>query len=448
MWPFSKKKIPFPYSDIASQLDMALKSFSLPEVSPNWKLFSQRQTDWLPQVAINEGYKASAVVYAAVEKRAKLIASVPWKAQRRKGDDWEDVGEGDPLQELLERPNPDQSMYEFMYGLSQSADLAGNAFISEVKAGRKNQPQELWMYPAKYMKIAPGKVDLVEYYEYDNQGVKRKIPTEDMIQIRMPNPDSPYWGMPPLMAAGQATDIDREAGAFQKVSLQNRGLSDLHVQLPDGSTPEQADYVRDKLKERNQTPANARAPLVSSGQVKQLNQTAAEMDFVNSRKAVWAEIAAVFGVPLATMGFTEDVNLANAEAMDKQLWQNTIVPQLELIKRQLNHGLAKEFYSSPERRDVRIVYDLSNVTALQEDLTDKLDNAKQLWGMGVPFNVLNQKMELGFDDITGGDIGYLPTGVLPAGFEGQSSVEPEEEIPDNVKQMIKALCYGDTENKA
>ena len=158
------------------------------------------------------------------------------------------------------------------------------------------------------------------------------------------------------------------------------------------------------------------------------------MDFVNSRKANWAEIAAVFGVPLASLGFTENVNLANAKEMNRSLWQDTIIPQLELIKRQLNQQLAIEFGA-----DVVISYDLSNVAALQEDLDKKLVNAESLWRMGVPFNVINQKLELGLDDIEGGDIGYLPTGVLPVGFE---SPAPEQQMTDDVKMAIHKLAYG------
>ena len=416
-WPFSRKlKTPAP--PIAAQVSMAIKSVSLPEATPRWWLFSRNNPQWSTQIAIEEGYNASAIVYAAVEKRAKLVASVPWVAEKRdRNGDWI-AQEGSPLQRLLDRPNPEQSMYELMYEVSQSLDLAGNSYLSEVRSGRR-PPTAIWHLPAQYMRLKPGRARLVDLYEYQEAGNKIAMDPDDIIHLKMPNPNSSWFGMPVLMAAGRATDIDRESGIWQKSSLQNRGVIDIHFEVPEGTTPEQIDKAKEQWREKHSGAHNAREPIFTSGKVSQLGQTAVEMDFVNSRRAVWTEIAAVFGVPLATLGLTEDVNLANAESMNKQLWENTIIPQLELLQRQLNHQLAIEY--GPEWR---VRYDKSNVEALQEGLDRKLESAERLYRMGVPFNMINQHLELGLGDIEGGNIGYIPSGLIPASFD---TLRAEEE---------------------
>ena len=398
----------FKKNKVIEAFPFELKSFTLPQVTASWKLYGQGQHGWNSEKAISEGYQSSAVVYACVEKRAKLIASVPWKVMI--GDN--EAPDSHPLKKLIDRPNPDQSLYEFMYSMSQSLDLTGNSFIAETKAGTRMQPVELWQFETKRMKIHRGDKRLIDKYTYSGESNDKQIPAEDMVQIRMPNPESPVWGMPVLRGGSIATDVDREAGAFQKVSLQNRGLSDFMVKVPEGATQEQVDAIRDKLKERQQGAANARNPIVTTGDVKQLSQTAAEMDFVNSRKSVWTEIAAAFGVPLAAIGFTENVNLANAEEMNKQLWEATIIPQLDLIMEQLNSQLAVEFGVG-----VKLCYDTSNVPALQEAYDKKLENAKKLWDMGVPFDVINEKLELGFDSFDGSNIGYIQSSLLPNGID-------------------------------
>lgn len=411
VWLFSRKTIKSPALPVSNQLAFSIKSLSLPEATPKWFLFSKRDATWNVNTAINEGYSASSIVYTAVEKRAKLIASVPWSVQRKTPEGWETLTQH-PLQRLIENPNPDQSFYELMYEASQSLDLAGNAYISEIRMNDNGLPVALWLLPAEHIKIKPSRTNMVEHYEYSDGGVKQKIDPKDMIQLKMPNPANRYFGMPVLMAAGRATDVDRESGIWQKSSLQNRGVLDIHVEVPEGTTPEQIEEAKKQYREKHGGGKNAREPMFSSGRITQMGQNAVEMDFVASRRSVWTEIAAVFGVPLAAMGFTEDVNLANANAMMRQLWQNTVIPQLELIKRQLTQQLAREFGA-----DIRLNYDLSNVPAFAEDMTEKLQNAERLFRLGVPFNTVNQYLELKLDDIDGGNVGYIPSGLIPTSFD-------------------------------
>ena len=426
MWPFSKKIIANTPS-VAAQVSFALKSITLPESQPTWSLFPQSQRDWSTSVAIDEGYNASAIVYAAVEKRAKLIASVPWYAGTKNADgDIERLPANHPLNLLINRPNPDQSWYELMYCASQMLDLSGSAFMPEVKGGARQEPISITVLNSEFMKIKPGTERLVAMYQYVNGNITRNIDPDDMIQLKLPNPKNPYFGQPVLMAAGRATDVDREAGNWQKASLQNRNISDIHVKVPEGTQPDQIESIRDALRKRSQTSDNARDALVTSGDVNQLSRTAVEMDFTNSRRSVWTEIAAVFGVPLGAMGFTEDLNLANAEAMMKQLWQETIVPQLELLKRQLDHQLASEFGPN-----ICIEFDLSNVSALQESLDSKLVNAEKMWRLGISLEAINQRLELGFDDAD-----------LP---DESEEAEPIDMGTEEVKRLLKSVSYGGDE---
>jgi HK97 family phage portal protein len=437
MWPFTKK-ISANVPTTKQQVEFLIKSLTLPEAQPRWSLYPQQQK-WNTATAIEEGYNASTIVYTAVEKRAKLLASVPWYAGTKDNEgNIERLPMSHPLNQLIENPNRDQSWYELMYGASQQLDLSGNGFISEIRGGVRNEPIELWLLPTRYMKIAPGRENLVAYYEYSNGTTTRRIENEDMVQLRLPNPDDPIFGQPVLMAAGRATDIDRESADWQKSSLQNRGVLDLHMAMPEGTTQEQIEAVREALKKRQSGPSNAREPMVSNAKVEQLGQTAVEMDFINSRRSVWTEIAAAFGVPLAAMGFTEDVNLANAKEMDKQLWKNTIIPNLELLRRQLTKQLASEFGDN-----VVMMYDLSGISALQESFTDKLNNADKLFKMGYPANVINETLELNLPEIEGGDIGYIPTGLIPTGLDSQIDEDIDEELDAKSLSILKKLTYGE-----
>lgn len=434
----NQKTLQQPNYSVIEQIEKALqtgelKSLTLPELRPRWGVGGMSQ-NWDTKKAIVEGYDASAVVYAAVEKRAKLIASVPWNAQKLVGDTWENQPDS-PLQKLIKMPNTSQSWYELMYALVQQMDLSGNGYLSEIKGGINGTPFELWLLPSEGTSIKAGTEKLISEYQFNGEMGKRKVAAEDMIHLKRPNPNSPYFGMPVLMAAGRATDIDREAGNWQKTSFQNRSVADLHIEVPEGATKEQRDEVREKVKERQAGPANARAPIVSSGKVNQLGQNAVEMDFIQSKKSVWTEIAACFGVPLAMLGFTEDVNLANADAMKRLLWEDTIIPELDLIKRQITHQLASEFESGNEQW--RIEPDTSNIAALKDDLSSRLDSGTKMLSMGYTRNEINERLELGFDETDGGDVRYEPVGLIPQGLADNDDDPSDDGVKDS-----KAIAYG------
>lgn len=434
MWPFSKK-IRQQLPSVPSQVAMAVKSVTLPEAQPDWKLFAKKDKLWSIENAILEGYNASAVVYTCIEKRATLVSSVPWYAGQKMSDGTvERLPESHPLNMLINRPNPETSWLEVMHEWSQSLDLAGNAYSSIIRGGARGLPTAIWNLQAQYIKIKPGREQLVDRYEYQvYSGSKKTVEAQDMLHLRQPNPNDPIFGMPTLMAAGRATDIDRESGNWQKSSLQNRSASSLHIEVPEGTQPEDAQAIQQSVMEKYSGSANADKPFVTSGKITNLNRTAAEMDFVNSRKAVWAEICAVFGLSMSDLGFTESVNLANAQAMARQLWKNTIIPRLELMKRQLNIQLATDFGPN-----ICIEYDTSNVDALQENYTELLTNAQILWQMGFSLEAINKRLELGFDEDDFPD---------EMDLSPEPESEEEETQDEEVKRLMKSVSYGAKNDK-
>jgi hypothetical protein len=135
------------------------------------------------------------------------------------------------------------------------------------------------------------------------------------------------------------------------------------------------------------------------------------MDFIESRKMTREEICAIFQVPPPMVGIYDHATLANIETARKIFWLDTVIPFLEDLQSAFNLALTPEFGD-----DLMLEFDVSNVEAIQENYRDKIETAKSLWAMGVPFNQINQQLELGFDDIPGGDVGYLPMNMLPAGM--------------------------------
>lgn len=404
-----------------------LKSVSLPELllTHMAPVFQQ----WDAEVAIEQGLKASAIFYACVDRRAKSIAAVPWKAMRKQSDGSLVHAPNSPLQRLIDRPNPDFAWSEMMELVSHHIDLAGNAFWTIIKAGNEGNPVELWPVLPQGIKIQAGKTRMIDFYRYQRAGVTRDIQTADMVHIKTANPNNFLFGMPTIQAAGRAVDIDREASKFQLSSMSNRGVSDYAIIIDPDTSPEQLERLKAMHKEKQAGADNARKPFVTTKDIKLLNQTAVEMDFVASRSKVWAEICSAMGVPQPMVGLLEDATLANIETARRIFWIDTMIPLLRLIRGQLNRQLAEQF--GPEWA---IDYDTSDVEALREDYAKKLTEARALFDMGVPFNLINEKLELGMKPIDGGDVGYLSASLTPTVIEDGEAIEGETMATGNAVQ--------------
>lgn len=410
-----------------------IKSYSAPELLLAYYGKTAQFNKWDTEKAIKEGFKHSTWVYSCIQVRANNASSVPWIVERKRGDDWV-LDKESQLSRLIASPNPDMSWAELIEVTIQHLDLSGNAYWSKVRAG--DRIVELWPLMPTAIKVVPGRIRLVENYEYHLGTVRKNIPPNDLVHFKYPDPSNMFFGVSPLISAAQAVDIDNEAERFQKVSLENRGLSDLHFEIPADATPEQVAQMRDIYRDSQGGPRNARKALFSSAKVQSLNTTAAELDFTESRRFIRDEICSAFGVPPPMVGNYEKATLANIETARQIFWRDTLVPLLSRLDGIINNQIAVEYGS-----EYRVRYDLSQVTALQENYTEKVTNARNLWSMGLPFNEINRRLEMGFNEIDGGEIGYLPSGLLPTNFMDEDT--EERSLP--VDQLAR-LAYGEKQD--
>ena len=128
-----------------------------------------------------------------------------------------------------------------------------------------------------------------------------------------------------------------------------------------------------------------------------ISMSPVEMDFMNTRRMTREEICAIFGVPPVLVGILDRATYSNFETARFVFWTETIVPLISDLEKKLNHQLANEYDNT------RIRFAVEDVGALSRLTTANIQAAQILYGMGVPFNEINQSMGLGLNDIPGGD---------------------------------------------
>jgi HK97 family phage portal protein len=405
------------------------KSMRFSQLLPEWRTNQDAKfNDWSTERAIREGLKSSTYVYSCIQLIARSIASVPWGTYKQKTNkEWVEI-EGHPLTALIERPTPYHNRKDLMEGMAHHLYLGGNAIFTKVRAG--GTVAELWQLPTDAIKVIPSRKDFIDHYFYELDGVRQRFEQKDIIHNKFNDPANPYWGLAPLQAGARTVDTDVEAVRFQKVSLQNRAISDGIFTFENHLTKDQWEEARAMVREQHQGIDNARTPWILGAGAKwqQMSLSPAELDFLNSRKFSREEICSIFNVPPPMIGILENSTYNNIETARKIFWQDCIIPLLEDIKNCFNLSLTPEF-----GQGIELSFDISNVEALQTSNTEKMATAQTLFGMGVPFNQINQRLELGFDPIEGGDTGYLAANLMPANILEQGPQEPEPNPTDPPK---------------
>lgn len=350
--------------------------------------------------AVKDGLKACGWVYRAVTIIARSAAKVPWAVQDIESGEWND---GHRLSKLLDNPCPDLSRLDLFILLHQWQQLTGLAYMYKVKAG--NETRELWPISPEQIKPAGSKTRdklLDGYFERTTGGYAKSLSamfTRDLVvPFRFIDPSNPLEGISPLRAAARSVDTDVEQQTWNKSAMQNRGVVDTVISYKQEITQDQFDLVVAKLKERMSGSDNARMPFVTGNQadVKRLALSPVEMDFIASRKWNKEEIFTIFGVPMQLVGSEAASTYDNFNTARRVLWELTIIPILDDHADTLNRAFQDELSAGE-----RIWYDTSGITALQDDQERQAKVARQYWDMGVPMDVINERLSLGLDEFPG-----------------------------------------------
>jgi len=393
-------------------------------------------TTWSTDRAIAQGLKASVWVYACIRNLA-LSASIPLLVEKRVSEtEWEPVPDH-PLMQLLAYPNPHMSGQDILERTCYHLNLGGNALWHIVSAGTPPAPIELWPLPPDRIKPIPHETDWISGYEYRIGSTKRILMPEEVLHMQFVDPGNPYWGMSPLQAAARVVDTDVEAVRWNKLSLQNRAVTDGVFSFGQPMSREQWEEVREMVRDQHQGAEHAHDPWVLGydSKYQQMSLSPVEMDFLASRRFHVSEICAVYGVPVVLLS-PERTTFNNMAVGERRLWMSAIIPYLEDLCSALNLTLVPFWDAGRRSRNaqatLRIRPDTSNVPALHAILGEKVKTAKELWEMGVPFNMLNQRLQMGFEDVPDGDRPKPRSGggggnALPAGSAGALGVKANDE---------------------
>lgn len=386
-----------------TEKDYAVGAAAVDRAEATW---GHDTTDTFTVAAHAEYLARSATVYRCVHLRAQNLRQLPLRLYKARADGEKVEVTTGALRTLLDQVNPFWSFKRLVEMTEASLCLWGQAFwVLERGPVGTRTPTEIWWTRPDRMRVVPDARSYVKGFVYEHQGTEIPFRPDEVVWFRYANPLDEYAGLSPIAAARLSIDVGLNA-ARSNNNLFEQGMQLGGIISPDDPnirwTADQVVEFEKRFEKRFKGKDKAHRWAVLSGGVKvaPLGLSPKDAEFLGLMRWSKGEIANVFGVAPELVGDHERATYANIEGAQKGLWQETVLPEADLIANEVTEQLLPLFKGEADVAE----FDTSGVSVLQEDRTEIVAQMLQLNAIGVPLNRLLQE--------------FLPA-LLPAKGDGE-----------------------------
>jgi len=354
------------------------------------KLPSPQGHNYAPYV---EAYGNKAWVYACVNVIAETAAAADFVLKNEQGE----IIQSHPALNLLYRPNRFMSGRSLRQWIIASLELTGNAFVLKDSIRQDGTPQELFPLLSQLVEIIPGKTSAapVEGYKYRAGAKTAYYKASDVIHFKYFNPFDFFYGLSPLAAARRSVESLDKAEAFNNAFFENAGTLSGILYTESKLDDAARNRIIKAWNEKYQSAAKAHKVALLEGGLKWQNTSLSQrdMDFISGIKNSRDTILAIFHVPPALVGVFENAPQFNTKEQQRIFWQNCVHPKQTLMLETLTEFLLPDFDPS---RTLYFDKDVSNISVLKEDETQRAQAAKIYFEMGYSKTEIAQALGLPF----------------------------------------------------
>jgi len=339
--------------------------------------------------------RTSNVVYSCTTIRANMLSGLPLRAYRlgaepggrvrslrdpmtrfgtpplARVNDAMDVTEVDSgaLVDLLRRVNRWWTPRRLVHMTEMSLCLAGQAFW-QLDRGEKGTRPPADIYYLKHTRLAPKKdaTEIIGGWVLDpNTTSKQPLAPDEVVWIRYPDPSDPDYGaLPPLAAARLGADT-YAAAMKSNWAIFSNGLAPGGFVLP----PENQTWSEEQLDEAQEAWTRKLHGVEKRHRwlfmpepytIKENTLTPRDAEFLGGLDFSVEDVARAYGLPIELVGGARRTyqNLENAM---RAVWMFTLEPEASMVAAELTEQLVPLFGGEVDF----VAFDLSDVTALQED---------------------------------------------------------------------------------
>lgn len=392
-------------------------------------------TNFVEQVEANTSW-----VYACVMVIAETMAMTPLMLKAKKGEEIQTISDHIFL-DTFTSVNPFMNNFELRELTEIYQLLTGNAYWYLVK-NKLGVPVEIWPVPSQYMRVVPDPVEFVKGYVFTQPGTEPiAFAADEIVHFKYPNPNNVFYGLGTLSAAAYEVDNNTAMNKYQSTMFDNQGVPQGLLSSDQVINKADSDRMREQWNQLYRGPDNAgKIAILSKGlKYTQIQMTAQEMAYIQSKTITRDSILGIFRVPKSILGVVEDVNRANAEASEYTFNLHTIKPKLIRSQEKINEKIMPLYVQRP---GVKLFVEYTDPVPANRDL----ENTERATRLDKAITTINEeRARLGFPSVAWGDVPILPMNLIPFGSTPDTTAPAPaattEPLTDTGKAATKAQLH-------
>lgn len=261
----------------------------------------------------------------------------------------------------------------------------------------------------------------------DGAGKAYQLLPQQVIRPRVLNPYDDAKGLSPLDAAWIATSADHAAGVFSRNLALANGDQGVYVISKSGalSDPQRAQIIA-QLRQKAQLAKSGdyrAAFLTADVAIEDPKVKVVDEAFLRGREFSRDEVAVAFGVPPSMLSRMDSYSIGAASDRYR-LIEETCMPHGNRITEAV--ALVELLRTG---RDLRACLDWDDNSVMAQVRNEKLTAAAKVHERGIPWDVLNENMELGLDPFPGSDRAWLPMSLEAVDGSASNDAKPAKTPP-------------------
>lgn len=345
---------------------------------------------------LRQPYSQVPIVYAIINACASRLGRVPVKFYRE-GTDRE--VEQHPVIERLKHPCPNYSWNNWLTLLIIRKRITGERLVYKDPDEYQGVPIALWPYHRDMYKpvVRDGMWIGWELREDGKRPIN--VLNDEVIYDRYVHPSDPFRGLSPIEAGTVSLETELSARWYNKRFFDNDASPGNWYHFDKAPKERDREVLEHNIADRRQGVDRAHSTLVTWGGAAQHEHTGIsqkDAQFIEQFGLTRHDLCSIYQTDPAIIGYENESKYASAKEARRYFWTDVVKPEGTVVQQMLTDGLTKEY-------GIEVRFDFSGVEALQANMKEQVEVARQLWEMGWTANQINDRLELGMEPAPNGD---------------------------------------------